>query len=234
MREDALMENIEIQIHIAEDNLKKLHSQMKFLLMNALKLKDIYPMDFLCIAACTRCFSNIAAFQVLFKEQNLLAFSAIVRLQLDTLLRLFAIRICKHKQELAKKIALESTELRKLTWELENGKKHNLTDTFLCEQLETVEKIDWASKVYRQTSGFIHPSANHFFASLTHKKQEKDGTLHIQLRIDTFGQMPENQQYYLDAISCFNHITFLICKYLAYWAGTKKLLSEKAENKSIF
>lgn len=218
------MDDAKTQIEIQQDNLIKLHNQEKALLMDIFKLKDMYPMDFLCIAVCTRCFSNIAAFQILFKEQNLLAFSAIVRLQLDTLLRLFAIRICKHKQELAKKIALESTELRKLPWELENGKKHNLTDTFLCEQLEKVEKIDWAIKVYKQTSGFIHPSSNHFFASLTHKEEQRDGTIHLKLHIDTFGQMPHNQQYYLDTISCFNHITSLICKYLIGWNETKKLL----------
>ena len=217
------MENIEIEINRENDNLNQLHQQLNTILADTLKLKDLYPIDFLCIAVCTRCFSNIAAFQVLFKSQNLLAFSAIVRLQLDTLLRLFAIRICKNKQELAKKIALERTELRKLPWELENGKKHNLTDTFLCEQLEKVEKIDWAINVYKQTSGFIHPSANHFFASVVQKEELKNGALEFQLRVNSFGQMPQNQQYYLDTISCFNHITYLICKYLISWEETKKV-----------
>ena len=175
------------------------------------------------------CVRTLRNSRILFKEQNLLAFSAIVRLQLDTLLRLFAICICKNKQELAQKMALSETELRKLTWELEDGKKHILTDKFLCEKLEEVEKIDWIRKVYRLTSGFIHPSSNHFFASVTKKEEKENGELYMELRIDSFGQMPQNQQYYFDAISCFNHITFLICKYLIYWEKTKKFLMTQKE-----
>ena len=223
------MRDIDImsQIKYQEEELDKLTEELKKLTADILRRNEpLYFVDFLCVSILNRTFSNIAAFKLLFKVENFLAFSAIIRLQFDSLLRLFAIRICKDKQNLAYKIVFSDKRLNQINWKLESGKKHNLTDTFLCEQFDIIEGTSWAKKVYQQASRFVHPSGNHFFSMVQERKDTPEKFLEVSMRIPTNGKLIPSQKDYLEAICCFNHITALICKYLISWAATKKYLSQ--------
>lgn len=75
--------------------------------------RKLFALDFLAVAAIKRSLSNCAAFTRLVRAQNYLAAASLVRLQLDTFLRLFASYLVNDPHEFAASV-LGGTGVRKL------------------------------------------------------------------------------------------------------------------------
>lgn len=98
--------------------------------------------------------ANAHAFMAMRNAMNATVAAALVRLQLDTLLRLYALWWVDDADAFAEEI-----------WK---GKQINhmkaadgalMSDAYLAKKLS--EKTSWITKVYKETSGFIHFSHRH-------------------------------------------------------------------------
>jgi hypothetical protein len=112
--------------------------------------------DILAVAALDRSISNIKGFCCLVLENNSLLANSIVRLQLDTLTRFSSIYLVSEPHDLAHNI-LKGVELKKL----KDRSNKEMTDRYLCEQLNLKENIDWMYKIYKDGCGFVHLRACH-------------------------------------------------------------------------
>ncbi len=188
----------------------------------------IYNADFVFIGATNKALANISAFWDLINAENYLIAFALIRVQLDILLRFFAVLILdKNSRNRYMHTFLEGERIDKLQVWITNNKgkniKQNLTDSFLCKYCEQTFNIDWVSRVYKQTSKFIHMSGVSFHATVNNT-DNKNGCLNVKIAIHKDGKIKIEEDYLEEALCCFIDIT----KYIIYCL--KRWVSEKVDN----
>ena len=168
-----------------------------------------YTLDFLFLAALNRSRSNISAFLTLLKAENYLGATPFVRMQLDSVLRIYALRLVEDPGDLAQKIfkgeALNKQKDR-------TGAK--LSDAYLCEQVEQHEP--WISKVYKSGSGFIHLSEKHIFTLLSGSGDSGKFQLTLGAR-----QPHISDEHKAEAVAAMAHISKLLFDLCEDWLNQK-------------
>ena len=131
--------------------------------------------------------------------RNSLVASSIIRMQLDTVLRLYALFWVADPEDFAEKV-FKGAPINKL--KAKDGKL--LSDKYLRDRL--VPRYTWVSDVYKETSGYIHFSNRHMQAAL----RGIDGQdHHVQLQIGPHdGDRP--MSYYGELLRAFRHLTMII------------------------
>ncbi len=104
----------------------------------------------------------VEAYRLLIDARNLTAASALIRMQLDSLMRVHACSLVVDPMALW--TALE-TDARWSKVKSADGK--DLTDAYLHEQLSL--KYLWASELYRRMSGYVHLGRPHLDATIRGK-----------------------------------------------------------------
>jgi hypothetical protein len=170
----------------------------------------VYPLDLLANAAIKRAMALNSAFSMLLRADNFLAAAHIVRLQLDSALRLSAAWIVddchKFAGEVLKGISIRDQKDR-------TGKR--MTDRYLVSVLAKEEP--WISKVYDATSGYIHLSEKHIFNTLS--PSDKPDTVTIEISAKS-GPVPDESK--LEAVLAMMAINRVLLRYLAGWHRTKE------------
>jgi hypothetical protein len=112
------------------------------------------PIEGVMVVALQRSRHLLQAYVLLLNSKNLTAASALIRMQLDSLMRVNACFLVENPLDLWQ--ALKNGD----PWSRVKSKdgKH-LTDAYLHDKLS--EKIDWASETYTQMSGYVHLSRPH-------------------------------------------------------------------------
>jgi hypothetical protein len=112
------------------------------------------PIEILIATAIQRSRHLVEAYVQLAQSRNLTAASALIRMQLDSAMRVNACFLVSDPMELWE--VLKSGE----TWnKVKSNDGRPLTDVYLHERLS--EKFEWASQVYKQMSGYVHLSRPH-------------------------------------------------------------------------
>lgn len=120
---------------------------------------NCYPLDMLFLAALNRTFAQISGFVSMLGARNFICAAPLIRMQLDTALRLYAGTLVDDPHDFTVSV-LQGTPVRRLR--SREGKK--MTDAYLVEKLAVL--YPWVSDVYAHTSGYIHLSEKHFFSSV--------------------------------------------------------------------
>lgn len=120
---------------------------------------NCYPLDMLFLAALNRTYAQLSGFVALLKARNFICAAPLVRLQLDTALRLFAGTLVDDPHDFTMQV-LQGTQVRQIR--SRDGEK--MVDAYLVKKL--AELYPWVSDVYSHTSGYIHLSEKHFFSSV--------------------------------------------------------------------
>lgn len=110
----------------------------------------IFTTDLVALGVARRTYALIDGFGALVRARNVLCCGALVRLQLDTAMRFYACWLVDKPEQIALAL-LEDHHLDKMKGR--DGKQ--LRDTYLYEQL-SMQYGDWVSRVYRNTSEFVH------------------------------------------------------------------------------
>jgi hypothetical protein len=169
----------------------------------------VYPLDLLANAVGKRSMALIAGFCSLIRAKNFICAASLVRLHLDTLLRFAAAWMVDNPHEFASAV-FDGTHIRKM--KDKHGKL--MTDQYLVSRLSVDEP--WITRVYENTSGYIHLSRTHILS--THGPKEGTGNLSIVIGTeDEF--IPEIRR--LEACAAMIHITKLILWYVDGWCKTK-------------
>lgn len=163
------------QLRPVADALEELAEMAKQLLELAPHLmpeQGFTAADLLCLGAVKRSMSLTLALKALITQRNYMTAAAVLRMHLDTLLRVFALtQVTDH--EGAATLVLSGTPIRKQ--KARNGDK--LQDVVLVQRLSQFHP--WVATVYEKCSAYIHFSAEHATGLFTNMNE--DGTFSMMV-----------------------------------------------------
>jgi hypothetical protein len=197
------------------DSLSKIKEMEKVHLEYGLKMFSasngaFYSLDILAIGAIKRSVAHCSAFQMLIRKRNFICAASILRMQLDNALRFYGAFIVENPHDYAKKV-LHGISVRKL-----KDKQGNLMrDHYLVETL--AKEYPWITKVYKETSGYIHLSEKHIFNAID-GYNENDRSANIKISESDI-DLPDTM--YLEAVNAFIASTEIFLRYLTSWIITK-------------
>lgn len=169
----------------------------------------IYPVDLLASAAIKRSLSLCSGFSTMVRSDNYLCAASLLRLQLDSCLRLFSAFLVDRPHEMASMV-LKGVAIRKQ----KDSAGKLMTDQYLVERLS--EKYPWVSSVYQNASGFIHLSEKHILSMI--ESCDENGS--FSMRIGTLDQsIPPF--LWQELVEAFLAITDILFEYVSGWVLTK-------------
>jgi hypothetical protein len=171
----------------------------------------MYAVDLFISGALNRSAALSEGFNNLVKSKNLICAGAILRLQIDTAIRIFAGTLVDDTNQLVSDV-LRGQHIRNL--KDRDGKK--MTDRYLVKKLS--DEYPWLPKVYEKTSSYIHLSDTHLFASVQNVEKDKR-TLSLKISAVDRDEIPE--KLYIEAVDAFNAATEIIVRFVEGWIFTK-------------
>lgn len=191
-----------------EKNEEAFISSGKLMLSN----QNLYLFDLLCTAVLNRSLNLVRGFIVLMNEQNFIAAAPLIRVHLDTLLRLYAFSLIDQDiDQLTLKI-IKGEPIRRF-----KGRDGSyLTDRYLVESISHEEQFNWVKPLYDKLNGFVHLSDMHILVSSN--LNAKDGIIQGAIRrSDEF--VPENDK--LASITFMIWISEGIVSFVGEWIEKK-------------
>ena len=173
----------------------------------------VYAFDFVVIGIIKRTVSLSSAFVELIENWNLVCTRALLRMHVDTAIRLSAFWLHKSPQEMSKKV-IGGQQINKM--KDKNGNR--MTDNYLVKQLS--KENSWIMNVYKYTSSYIHFSEKHLFDPIA--KTDNANKIAYFLINDKDYKYPELSWYEL--ANTFNDIYTIIFKYLNLYKKYKNIL----------
>jgi len=177
---------------------------------------SMYPMDMVVIGIVKRCLSTSSALEKLVLEWNMTCARAVLRMQLDTVLRLSAFWL--------------SSDLQKMAMDVLGGKQINkmkdrdgckMTDSYLSRKLG--ERFDWIPKVYEYTSSYIHFSERQLFDPIS-EINNKERTVNFVIN-DKDYNFPEFS--WVELVDCAADCLIIIKCFLNEYRQSKELAANK-------
>lgn len=170
----------------------------------------LFPVDFLAWAAANRSLGLIAAFRHCIESHNYITAAALVRLQLDTGLRFMATWHVADPHAFALRV-LSGERIDKCR----DRRGKPLKDAYLVDLAQP--EYPWVKTVYEATSGFVHLSERHIFATIEEASEDRVLTGSIS------GKDPERltDGQRQEAIDGFTAAVQLLVRYLTGWGATK-------------
>jgi hypothetical protein len=177
---------------------------------------EVFPLDFLVLATIQRSISLAEAISTLVETRNYFAAASLVRLQIDSCLRLRAAWLVSKPHEYASQV-LAGTSTR--DQKTKDGIR--MTDAYLISTFDS--DIPWIKEVYKTTSGFIHLSAQHV-TSMAFKNDSNDPS---SFMLHFGAETPDlTDDQYNELCSAFVHTTDVLLWIIRGWINTKNLKSK--------
>lgn len=124
------------------------------------------PYTQFCISISNRTINMNRGFITLVKESNFISAAPLVRLSLDSLLRIFAsIHSEFDTEEFAQKV-LSGEQIRKMKF---HGNNSKMLDANLVRKMADIPSLDWIQSLYDRGSAYVHFSINHIEISRSEK-----------------------------------------------------------------
>jgi hypothetical protein len=152
---------------------------------------DLFTFDFLLIATLHRTVNINKAFTQCNRDNNFIAAAPLVRINMDSLLRLYAARISEYSMHEFSERVIKGEHIRNM--KSKDNNKQKLTDQFLVQSLSEIEGMKWVEKVYAAGNSFVHLSDSIVFSANSLKNIDKN---QIALSIgfhDAF--LPDSEKY---------------------------------------
>ncbi|APA00047.1 hypothetical protein BIW12_11745 [Flavobacterium commune] len=131
---------------------------------NLIKTNGMTEFTFFCNSILNRTINLNRGYITLVKDNNYIAAAPLVRLNLDSLLRLFASTQSEFDVDTFAKNIRKGEIIRKMKYF--KNKKERLTDSKLIEIIKEIKGFKWTEKIYEAGSGYIHLSNQHFYSSV--------------------------------------------------------------------
>lgn len=200
---EELLENLDLQIKLITQLGKE---NMEF-------TSGFYMFDIYTIGILNRSVNIIKGFADLIRSKNFISAAPLVRVHVDTLLRLYAPQLINFNVDEFAKLVYSGTPVR----QIKDGLNKNLTDTYLVSKLNQVNGFEWVQKVYDTGNAFIHFSDQTIFASMKAHQLERQVNLTIGLH-DNF--IPDSEK--IGSVFWMNKITEGIIILTNGWINQKK------------
>ncbi len=130
---------------------------------------DLEMFDFFLIGALNRTINISKAYVHLIRENNFIAAAPLIRVNIDTLLRLYASLISEFDRNTFAQKVMDGEIISKMKL---NGTNKLLQDKLLYSELSKIDGMHWVEDIYKAGSAFVHFEKSHIFSSL--KQSEED------------------------------------------------------------
>ena len=171
----------------------------------------LYPLDFVVVGIVKRSLSIASAFKTLVTDWNMVCARAILRMQIDTVIRFSAFWISGDPHQMAVEV-MHGNQINKM----KDRDGNKMTDAYLVKKLSP--EFDWMPRVYQYTSGYVHFSERHLFDPIASLKE--DGRLVHFIINDKDEKFPESSWH--EIVSCFNQCAEIIVSYLKGYKHIKE------------
>jgi hypothetical protein len=176
----------------------------------------VFGNDLVSAGAIQRSLLLTQGFLAILRTQNYLCAGALLRMQVDTLLRLFAASLFPSGNEPLQAF-LEDRPLNKLR--APDGAR--LTEKELCRRASMV--YEWVPRVYAATSGFVHFSGPSIMSAISGVNQ--DGS--VSISVGSLAGRRWRVEERLEATEAFGAATQAILDMVYSWGHTKALAASK-------
>lgn len=183
---------------------------------------NVFELDFLAIGAWRRALALLRGFRLLIKDRNFLSAAPLVRLQLDTALRIFAGTLADDPQSFA-------AEIRdgKPINQIKDCNGQFMRDAYLVDKLSGI--YPWVQNVYSQMSGYIHLSEKHIPSAVQYVGDDR--CIKFNRGAQEHKDFP--LEVYIDTNDAFLTITMVFAKLLGSWLHSKEeVANERKEHTS--
>jgi hypothetical protein len=168
----------------------------------------MYIGHFVIIGALKRTLSLTDAFCMLVRTKNFVGAAPILRMQLDTLLRLHAALIYEGgSAQFAEKV-FAGAQVNKLR----SQSNVKMTDSYLAESLS--KEYPWVKSVYTELCDFVHFSDRHIFSAMA---KTNDETRTVEFSISAKDPTRGDSDYF-EIVDCFYETLKATEKYSLGWA----------------
>lgn len=161
------------------------------------------PFDLIVIGAAKRAVSVSVGIEQAVSTRNMVCARALLRMQLDTVLRYSAFRHVDKAQEVARRV-IAGEPIRKMKSRC--GKP--LHDSFLVEKLG--EHFSWVPEVYKRTSGYVHFCESQFYDSVA-SFQVESGEMEIAIN-ETDEKFPASS--WIEVVNCATHCLVILRNFI--------------------
>ena len=121
----------------------------------------LYTYDLFCTAILNRSVNILRGFTLLMRSRNFIAAAPLVRVHLDTLLRLYASTLVPYNiDDFARKV-LRGKQIS----DLKDRDGNKMRDGYLAKKISELDGLNWIYDVYKAGSGHIHFSSSAMFSS---------------------------------------------------------------------
>jgi hypothetical protein len=146
--------------------------------------------DFLLIAALNRTVNISKAYTTLIRDNNFIAAAPLVRINIDTLLRLYASIISEYDRNTFASKVMSGEHIKRMKL---RGTNTKLDDRTLYLELSKIEDMEWVTNIYNAGSSFVHLEKSHIFSSLK-IANEKERSINMSIGFhDAF--IPESEKF---------------------------------------
>lgn len=196
-----------------KEKLEVLISGIPEKVISAISSQDapMYTFDLIFIGALKRAMSLAGGFRDMANVQNMICARALLRMQLDTLVRLFAYTYVDNPNEMAMEV-LGGKRLDKF-----KSKEGNfLKDYYLLDRFS--KQFPWAKHVYKYTSGYVHFSEKQVFASVKQVGSSDERTVQFEIG-EHDPKFPDSS--WIEVLQCMNQCLEILGLYADKYAASK-------------
>ena len=169
----------------------------------------MFPVDLYAMGSIKRSMAHCKGFATLIATKNLTCAGGIIRMQLDTLLRFYAVFLVDDPHGFAASVT-HGTPVK----EHKDRVGQKMHDAYLVKCLS--KEYPWIESVYKETSGYIHFSEKHILSAMHNVGDDR--TLQFQISSE---DVERSELFYDEATTAFVHITEIFLNYLEGWVFTK-------------
>jgi hypothetical protein len=121
----------------------------------------VFTYDIFLIAILNRCVNLNRGFTNLMRDHNFIAAAPLVRVNLDSLLRIYASELSGMNVDQFAQLVIDGTPIRSI--KTTDGKK--MFDNLLVERISLTDRFKWVKQLYDAGNSFVHLTNKHVFAS---------------------------------------------------------------------
>ncbi len=170
---------------------------------------NMYVADFFLIGVIKRAVSLSSGFRALIAARNFTCAASLLRMQIDTAMRLNAAALSPSPEDFAMAV-FKGEPINKI----KDREGQLMTDTYLARKLN--EQFSWVYNVYKETSELVHFTSRHIFASAA-KLDENTRTVHFMVGAQ---DPPRPDEDYFEVVHAFYEATRVVVTLAAGWQAS--------------
>lgn len=149
------------------------HSQIALPIFEEMrKHNEILTFDVYAISVFNRSCTLTSGFRSLIEIRSFSSAAALLRLQLDNILRFYALLLAANPHEFLKNV-FEGGQISKFT----DRSGVRMTDKHLVTTVSS--DLPWIGTVYEKCSGYVHFSSNHFYSAMKKDESRRESDEHL-------------------------------------------------------